>query len=96
MRTCAQTTPACSCRSTGTRRETQSTTRAQCVGVPGGAVVGWNYLMAISPVGQAAYRARGYAAAKLPLVSASSVPTIKVVVVDRGTHTRRFLNAVSV
>ena len=74
---------------------TINNTRTVC-GRAGGAVVGWNYLMAISPVGQAAYRARGYAAAKLPLVSASSVPTIKVVVVDRGTHTRRFLNAVSV
>ena len=37
---------------------TINNTRTVC-GRAGGAVVGWNYLMAISPVGQAAYRARG-------------------------------------
>jgi hypothetical protein len=55
--------------------------------------VGWNYLMATNPVGQAAYRSRAFLAANISLTPPAP-KAIRVMVVDRGTHTRRFLNAV--
>lgn len=69
-------------------------------GRAGGGVVGWNMLMAINPVGQAAYRTRAHAAANLPVVEPrrESLSTIKVLVVDRGGLkagvTRSFINEV--
>jgi hypothetical protein len=62
---------------------------------------GWNYLMAVNPVAQAAYRTRAYAAAELPTTEPPLAPPpsrnahrLKVLVVDRGGLRRSFLNKV--
>jgi hypothetical protein len=49
--------------------------------------------MAVSPVAQAAYRSRAYAAAELPLAPPST-PAVRVLVVDRWPFSRKLLNVV--
>ena len=59
----------------------------------GGGVVGWNYLMSVSPLGQAMYRARAYAAVGIPL-DRPRPKLLNVMIVDRGGQNRKFINEV--
>ena len=69
-------------------------TRAVC-SRDGGGVVGWNYLMTLSPLSQAMLRARAYAAVGIPF-SRPRPKLLNVMIVDRAGQNRKFLNEVCV
>ena len=66
--------------------------RAVC-GRGGGGVVGYNYLMSVSALGQAMFRSRTYAALNIP-VDRPRPKQINVMVVDRAGQNRKFVNEV--
>ena len=55
--------------------------------------MGWNYLMSISPLGQAVVRSRAYARLNISM-SRPRPKLINVMVVDRAGQNRKFINEV--